>query len=52
MQTQSFVKIRLLAIKFEKYTNKFIDRPITAFQSLDCDWSLDKFIEVNFFNRQ
>ena len=25
-----------------------MDGPITALQMLDCDWSVDKFIEVNF----
>ena len=25
-----------------------MDLPITALQTLDCDWSVDKFIEVNF----
>ena len=25
-----------------------MDGPITALQTLDCDWSVHKFIEVNF----
>ena len=26
-----------------------MDWPITALQTLDCDWSVNKFIEVNFW---
>ena len=28
--------------------NEFIQGPTTALQALDCDWSLYKYMEVNF----
>ena len=30
------------------HLNKLMDGPITALLTLDCDWSVHKFIEVNF----
>ena len=49
MQTKSFLKIWLLSVDFEKFTSLKLsmDGPITALQTLDCDWSLDNFTKVN-----
>ena len=35
-------------ISWKDYLNKFIEGPITVERSKCCDWSLDKFMQVNF----
>ena len=48
MLTKSILKVWLLSVNFEKnHRYKLSDGPITALQTLDCDWSVNKFIEVN-----
>ena len=41
---KKFIAVRQL---WEIYLNRLICGPVTAFQTLGCDWSLYKFIEVN-----
>ena len=48
MQTKTIIKIWLLSVNFEKLTSISLwGGKITALQTLDCDWSVHKFIEVN-----
>ena len=42
---ENFVAVRL---HWKIHLYKLMDGPITALQTLDCDWSVNKFIEVNF----
>ena len=48
MQSKSFLKIWLLSVKFDKFTYKLMDGPITVERLKCCDWSVHKLIEVNF----
>ena len=48
MQKKGYLKIWLLCINLRNSPCKLMDGPITALQTLDCDWSLYKFIDMNF----
>ena len=48
MLTKSILKIWLLSVNFEIHLHKLMEGAITALQSLDGDWSVQKFIGVNF----
>ena len=43
---ENLVVVRSL---WENHLHKLMGGPITALQTLDCDWSVHKFIEVNFW---
>ena len=45
VNSENLVVVRLL---LEIHLYKLMDGPITALQTLDCDWSVHLFIEVNF----
>ena len=48
MQSKPFLIFFLLSVNYEKFTYKLMDGPITVERLKCCDWSVHKFIEVNF----
>ena len=50
MRIKSILKIWLQSVNWEIHFYKRMDGPITALQTLECDRSVHKFIEVNFSN--